>query len=125
MSRRSLTGYKFLIVFLVASLAITGISYLDDSLWNLIMLIVGMTAYAIVGVLYSIRAISGSRTGKEAYAVVFILLLFLGYCIYQGIIKLQVWIVSWPLAVKIIVPSLLLLFLIILLISIKRESRIE
>lgn len=108
---KSLTVYKVLLITLITSLSITGISFLDDKIWNLVMAIVGVVAYAIVGGLYSIHAISGRQAGKEAYAAVFIILLLLGYCVYQGIIKLQQWIFSWPLALKIIVPSMMVLFI--------------
>lgn len=33
--------------------------------------------------------LAGKEEGKEAYAIVFIILLVLGYCVYQGIIKFQ------------------------------------
>lgn len=108
---KSLTVYKILLITLITSLSITGISFLDDKIWNLVMAIVGVVAYAIVGGLYSIHAIFGRQAGKEAYAAVFIILLLLGYCVYQGIIKLQQWILSWPLALKIIVPSMMVLFI--------------
>lgn len=111
MNNKSLTVYKVLLVTLITSLSITGISFLDDKIWNIVMVIVGVVAYAIVGGLYSIHAISGKQAGKGAYAAVFIILLLLGYCVYQGIIKLQLWILSWPLAVKIIVPSIMALLI--------------
>lgn len=108
---KSLTAYKALLITLITSLSITGASFLDNRIWNLIMAIVGVGAYAIVGVLYSIRAISGRKAGREAYAAVFIILLFLGYCVYQGIIKFQQWVLSWPLALKIIIPSIMVLLI--------------
>lgn len=110
-SNKSLTAYKVLLITLITSLSITGISFLDDKIWNLIMAIVGVVTCAIVGGLYSIHAISGKQAGKEAYAAVFIILLFLGYCVYQGIIKLQQWMFSWPLVLKIIVPCLMILLI--------------
>jgi hypothetical protein len=126
---KSLTVYKVLLITLITSLSITGISFLDDKIWNLVMAIVGVVAYAIVGGLYSIHAISGRQAGKEAYAAVFIILLLLGYCVYQGIIKLQQWILSWPLALKIILPSMMVLLIagtiIWLVIKSKKERRIH
>ncbi len=123
---KSLTVYKVLLITLITSLSITGISFLDDKIWNLVMAIVGVVAYAIVGGLYSIHAISGRQAGKEAYAAVFIILLLLGYCVYQGIIKLQQWILSWPLAVKIIVPSIMALLIAgtiaLLIVKLKKAS---
>ena len=43
-----------LLVLLISSLAITGISFIDDQVWNIIFLVVGMVAYAIVGFMFSI-----------------------------------------------------------------------
>lgn len=104
----SLGFYKIILTMLITSLAITGISCLDDKIWNIIMLIIGMLAYSIVGILFSFGLIHGKNAGKEAYAFVFIILLILGYCVYCGIVTIQNWIVTWPLSVKIIVPSLLI-----------------
>ncbi|MDD3383125.1 MAG: hypothetical protein PHT83_06500 [Bacilli bacterium] len=126
MKNNSLTSFKVLLVLLITSFSITGISFLDDKIWNIVMAIVGVVAYAIVGGLYSIHAISGKHAGKEAYAAVFIILLLLGYCVYQGIIKLQLWILSWPLAVKIIVPSIMALLIAgtitLLIVKLKKAS---
>ena len=57
--------YKILLVTLVTSLTITGISYIDDKIWNLIMCVIGMLAYSIVGVLFSIGILHGKNAGKE------------------------------------------------------------
>ncbi len=100
----SLGFYKGVLTTLITSLTITGVSYLDDQIWNQIMVVIGMITYSIVGVLFSIGLIHGKKAGKEAFAFVFIILLILGYCVYSGIVSLQKWILSWPLAVKIIVP---------------------
>ena len=110
----SLGFYKVILTTLITSLAITGISCLDDKIWNIIMLIIGMLAYSIVGLLFSFGLIHGKNVGKEAYAFVFIILLILGYCVYSGIVAVQNWILSWPLYVKIIVTSLLLVSIIII-----------
>ena len=110
----SLGFYKIILTMLITSLAITGISCLDDKIWNIIMLIIGMLAYSIVGILFSFGLIHGKNAGKEAYAFVFIILLILGYCVYCGIVTIQDWIATWPLSVKIIVPSLLFVAIIII-----------
>lgn len=110
----SLGFYKVILTTLITSLAITGISCLDDKIWNIIMLIIGMLAYSIVGLLFSFGLIHGKNAGKEAYVFVFIILLILGYCVYSGIAAVQNWILSWPLYVKIIVTSLLLVSIIII-----------
>ena len=119
----SLGFYKVILTTLITSLAITGISCLDDKIWNIIMLIIGMLAYSIVGLLFSFGLIHGKNAGKEAYAFVFIILLLLGYCVYSGIVAVQNWIISWPLYVKIIVLSLLLVSIIISLFYLLKKRK--
>ena len=107
MNYKRLTALKALLIVLVTSVTITGISFLDDKIWNAIIAVVGVIAYGIVGLLYSIHLIDGKQEGKTAYAAVFIILIIIGFLIYQGILKVEQWIFSWPLAVKIIVPTLM------------------
>lgn len=101
-----------LLVFLISSLAITGISFIDGKVWDIIFLVVGMIAYAIVGILFSIGVLHGKQAGKEAYAFVFFLLLLAGYGVYKCLEQLRLWILAWPLVVKIIVPSVIALAII-------------
>ena len=115
--------YKVILTTLITSLAITGISCLDDKIWNIIMLIIGMLAYTIVGILFSFGLIHGKNASKEAYAFVFIILLLLGYCVYSGIVAVQNWIISWPLYVKIIVPSLLFTAIIIIIVQLLKKHK--
>lgn len=96
-----------LLVFLVSSLAITGISFIDGKIWDLIFLVVGLVAYAIVGVLFSIGILSTKKQGGDAYALVFFLLFLGGYGIYKALEALRNWILSWPLPAKIAVPSVI------------------
>ena len=112
-----------LLVFLISGLAITGVSFIDGKIWDVIFIVVGMVAYAIVGVLFSIGVLHGKEAGKEAYAFVFFLLILAGYGVYKGLEKLRLWILAWPLVVKIIVPILIALLIgaLITLIIIKRK----
>ena len=96
-----------LLVFLISSLAITGISFIDDQVWNVIFLVVGMVAYAIVGFMFSIGFLHGKQAGKEAYAFVFFLLLLDGYAVYKGLEQLKLWVLAWSLFAKILVPSII------------------
>jgi len=105
-----------LLVFLISSLAVTGISFIDGKIWDILFLVVGMIAYAIVGILFSIGVLHGKQAGKDAYAFVFFLLILGGYGIYKGLEKLKLWVISWPLAIKIIVPSVIVLAIIGLII---------
>ena len=112
-----------LLVFLISSLAITGVSFIDGKIWDFIFIVVGMVAYAIVGILFSIGVLHGREAGKDAYAFVFCLLILAGYGVYKGLEKLRLWILAWPLVVKIIVPIMiaLLIGVLIILIIIKRK----
>lgn len=112
-----------LLVFLISSLTITGVSFIDGKIWDVIFIVVGMVAYAIVGVLFSIGVLHGKEAGKEAYVFVFFLLILAGYGVYKGLEKLRLWILAWPLAIKIIVPIMIALLIgaLITLIIIKRE----
>ncbi|MFA7051357.1 MAG: hypothetical protein WC189_04640 [Bacilli bacterium] len=112
-----------LLVFLISSLTITGVSFIDGKIWDVIFIVVGMVTYAIVGVLFSIGVLHGKEAGKEAYVFVFFLLILAGYGVYKGLEKLRLWILAWPLAIKIIVPIMIALLIgaLITLIIIKRE----
>lgn len=117
-----------LLVFLISSLAITGVSFIDGKIWDVIFIVVGMVAYAIVGVLFSIGVLHGKEAGKEAYAFVFFLLILAGYGVYKGLEKLRLWILAWPLAVKIIVPAVVALCIvgvIVLIVFKRRKSKNE
>lgn len=125
MKRSSLKDYKALLVTLISLLAITGIGFIDDAIWNIVFAIIGVLAYLIVGFLYSTGLIDGRREGSEANSAIFIILIIIGIIIYQGLRKFQKWLVSWPLAIKIIVPSFLLLliaFVIIMMIVLRKKD---
>ena len=112
MKSKTLGVYKVLLTTLITSISITGISLLDDKIWNLVILILGMITYSIVGIMFSIGLISGRNAGKRAYSAVFIVLLIVGYCVYQGIVTFQEWILSWSPIVKIIVPVSILIMIV-------------
>ena len=50
----------------VTSIGSYGISCLYDKIWNIIVLIIGMLAYSIVGILFSFGLINGKNAGKAA-----------------------------------------------------------
>ena len=117
-----------LMVFLISSLAITGVSFIDGKIWDVIFLVVGMIAYAIVGIMFSIGVLHGKKAGKEAYAFVFFLLLLAGYGVYKGLEHLRLWILAWPLVVKIIVfvaVALCIVGVITLIVFKRRKSKNE
>lgn len=112
-----------LLVFLISSLAITGISFIDDQVWNVIFLVVGMVAYAIVGFMLSIGVLHGKQASKEVYAFVFLLLLLGGYTAYKDIEQLKLWALAWPLFVKIMAPSIIglgIIAVVILIVLVKK-----
>ena len=123
---KSLTVYKVLLITLITSLSITGLSFLDDKIWNLVMAIVGVVAYAIVGGLYSIPQFLGNR--KELCCSIHYSFAFRILCISRYY-QIQQWILSWPLALKIILPSMMVLLIagtiIWLVIKSKKERRIH
>lgn len=121
----SLGFYKVVLTTLISSLTITGVSYLDDQIWNQIMVVIGMLTYSIVGILFSIGLIHGKRAGREAFSFVFIILLILGYCVYSGIVSLQKWILSWPLVVKVIVPVVIAIAIVAVVIVLVRRKKKE
>lgn len=110
----NLTGYKNLLITLISTFAITGIGFLDDKIWKVIFIIIGMLAYAIVGVLLSLCIISGKKAGQKAYAAVFIVLLVFAYIVYEKLVEFKLWLISWPLWLKITIPALLLSLIIIM-----------
>ena len=110
---KNLSLFKIVLVALITSLTITGIGFIDDKIWNIIMIFIEILAYYIVIILFSLKIISEKDAGKEAYAAVFIVLLLLGYCVYQGIIAFQAWLLSWSLVVKIIVPTVMILCIVL------------
>lgn len=116
--------YIALLTFLISSLTITGISFIDGKIWDVVFLIIGMIAYAIVGVLFSIGVLHGKQAGKDAYAFVTVLLLLGGYAAYNGLLAFKEWVISWPLFVKIVVPVVIVLLIIgiILLVVFKRKK---
>lgn len=123
MNNRSLIALKSLLVFLITSLTITGISFFDDKIWNIIIAAIGVAAYGIVGLLYSLHLISKSSEGKTVYLFVFIALLIIGYFVYKGILKFEEWVFSWPLYVKIIVPTIFVICIISIVIFIIKFSK--
>ena len=111
MKSKTLSVYKVILVTLITSISITGVSFLDNKIWNLVMLGLGMVTYAIVGIMFSLGLISGRNAGKESYSAVFIILILIGYFVYQGIVRLQEWIISWSPIMKVVVPVSMLIMI--------------
>lgn len=97
-----------LLVLLISSIVITGISFIDGKIWGVIFIVVGTIAYTVIGGLFSIGILSTRKDGKDAYALVFFFLILGGYVVYKLLKTIRNWILSWPLFVKILVPSIII-----------------
>lgn len=111
MKRSALKNYKVLLVTLISLLTITGIGFIDNAIWNIILVCIGGLTYLIVEILYSIGLITGKKEGGKVNLAVSIVLIIIGIIIYQGLRKFRQWLVSWPPAVKTIVPIIILLLI--------------
>ena len=97
------------LLFLFTSISITGLSFLDNLVLNKIIAILATIAFGIVGCLYRGGFIDGRSEGSKAFKVVFVILLLFALIVYLGVRRFQEWSLTWPLYVKIIVPSALAL----------------
>ena len=114
-----------ILVLLISSLTITGLSFIDDQIWNTVFVIVGLVAYGIVGIMFSLCVLSTSKQGKEAYAFVSFLLLLGGYGVYKGLIAFDNWVLSWPIFVKIMVPTFILVLIGVVVFLMVRKKKKE
>ena len=105
-----------ILIFLITSLTITGVSFIDDKIWSTVISVIGVISYSIVGLLYSANLIKGSSMGAKSYAVIFVILLLVVYWLYKKLMELQMWINSWPLILKIIVPIVMIILIILVII---------
>lgn len=74
---------------------------------NRIIAIIVAASFSIVGILYKLGMIDGKDEGHDAFKGVFVVLLNCALVIYFGIRKFRECMISWPLAAKIIVVSIL------------------
>ena len=63
--------------------------------------------------------------GAKGFVAIFVILLLIVYWIYKKLMELQMWINSWPLVCKIIVPiiMIILIFLVIIWIIYKQDEQ--
>ena len=99
--------FKTLLVALVSGIAITGISFIDGKIWEIMFYAVGLLSYTIVGALFSIGILSSRQSGRDAYILAFVFLALSLFGVYKILESIRNWIMSWPLFVKILVPSLI------------------
>ena len=113
-----------LLSLLISTLVITGISFIDGKIWDIVLVVIGLIAFAIVGLLFSIGILHGRKAGIDAYTLVSVLLLIGAYAIYKALINFKIWVLSWPLVAKILVPIGIgvLIGLIIVILICKKEK---
>ena len=100
------------LIFLLTSVSITGVSYIDSLILDRV--IAGLVAVStfIVGLLYKFGILNTKREGSDAFKGVFIMLLIVSLVMYLGIRKFQELVLVWPQFVKIIVPLVIGLMII-------------
>ena len=117
-SQFNIVRFRVLLVSLVSSIIITGVSFIDGIIWNALFIMLGEIAYSIVGLLITAGVLKGKKNCKEAYSFIIVLLILGGYAIYRCLTIFKLWVLSWPLFVKIFVPSILLVLLIVIIVLI-------
>ena len=98
-----------LLIVLIVAAIIVAISFIDGGrTWHTIFLVLGMVAFVLIAALFLARTLP--RNGKiDTYALIFLFVVLAGYGFYCLLNRLTGWVGSWPLWVKILVPSLLVL----------------
>lgn len=121
----SIRKLNTLLIFLISSLTITGISFLDSKIWDIIFLIIFYIAYSLVGILIEIGILHGKENCSEAYCFITVILVILALKIYDDLMKFKAWLMSWPLIAKIVVPIVIgmLIGLVLVLIIIRKEKK--
>lgn len=113
---------KGVLIFLISSLTITGISFIDGQVWNLIFLAFGIITYAIVGILFSIGILRDRSSGKEAYAFIFIMLILAGYGFIKALKAFKTWIISLPFLIKKIIPTVIITLIVVTFLIIRKNK---
>ena len=103
-----------MIIILIKSCSITSVGFIDNKIWDLVIAALSNISYYIVGLSYKSGLIKGEKVGSNAYSIIFIIGIIFTYTL---IAKIHMWIMSWPMFVKILVPCIfiVLLFIVIIL----------
>ena len=110
-------NFKALLIALISGLSITGISFIDGKIWNVLFYVIGIISYLIVGVLISFGLLASRKARSEAYAIVFAALALSCLWFYNLLAKFRVWLLDLPIFVKIIVPISLILAIVALIVA--------
>ncbi len=101
----SIKGLTTLLIFLISGFVITGISFLDGKVWEVIFGIAGSIAYAIVGILIDVGLNLSKRDRSDLFWVILLILVVFIYKIYCALVVFKLWLMSIPLWIKILVVS--------------------
>ena len=110
----SLSLVKFLLVFFMSGLVITGISFIDSKIWNIIFAVAAAIAGEIVANLANIFFLSKHDRGQLTLAIT-IILLALVYKIYEAFYHFKLWLVSLSIWIKLIPVFVFVIGLIVVL----------
>ena len=120
--------FKTILIALISSLSITGISFIDGKIWDVLFYVIGIVSYFIVGTLFSVGILHSKKAGSMAYVIVFLILAVTCFWFYRVLAKFRVWLLSIPLIVRIAIPSIFaaaIIGLIILNIVLKNRKKKE
>ncbi len=109
--------FKAFLIALISSLGITGISFIDGKIWNVLFYIIGIISYLVVGMLISFGLLASKKARSDAYVIVFVALSLSCLWVYNLLAKFRAWLLDLPVFVKIIVPCALVLATIALIIA--------
>lgn len=113
---KSLAPYVSSIIVLVSSISVTGISFIDSAIWKMVIGIIGAVAYGFVGILFEFGVIKTKQEGREARLGTILFFLITGFFVYEGMLKVQEWFLSWALGWKITFFSVLGLLLAVVIV---------
>ncbi|MCR5308581.1 MAG: hypothetical protein K6E21_00525 [Bacilli bacterium] len=98
-----------LLIVLIVAAIIIAISFIDGgAVWHKIFIALGMILFVLITALFLARTLP--RNGKiDTYALIFLFVVLAGYGFYCLLNSLTGWVTGWPLWLKILIPSLLVL----------------
>ena len=98
-----------LLIVLIVAAIIVGISFIDGgATWHKIFIVLGMVAFVLIAALFLARVLP-KHGAMETYVLIALFVILAGYGYYCLLTRLTGWVRSWPLWLKILIPSLLVL----------------
>ena len=111
MNSKEVRNLHTLLVFLISSITITGIFFIDSAFWDIVFYVVGEIAYIIVSLLIMLGVLPTKQLRSDAYIFISILLILGGYAVYKALVRFKKWVLAWPVYVKILVPAAIVLLI--------------